>query len=404
MQNPAGLEKFTDGAAGASPRLLLITGSRRWTDAVRAAAADIGGIRVAVCPAREAVIRLAGAAEQYSHVLLQPGSADGWLAELLDLTAAAGSSSTEMFLLAPPEPPPPRVGVIRSASRRSVRKALSPSTAPPAPEEPDIQPGELHDALVSAMIDTRYQPIVRISDRKPVALEALARLNHPTRGTVLPDNFIPQIEDAGLAAQLTDLVGSRAFTDMKGPVGALGLLLTLNFPLDVLLVPEALARLDTRRQEAGIAADRIAIELTESRPVDDIAALGRAVEQVRNRGYRVSIDDIGPAVPRVRELLELPFTSVKLDKQVVQQSHQPDAKHFAEAAVQAARQRGMTVIAEGVEDVATWQRVQALGADCAQGFLVARPLSAAAVPIWFEAWVNRSALSSGSGEADPSAG
>ncbi len=252
-----------------------------------------------------------------------------------------------------------------------------------------MQLTELHDALDGAMIETRYQPIVRISDRQPIGLEALARLNHPTHGTLAPDYFVPQIEDAGLAAQLTDLVASCAFADMQGPIGALGLSISLNFSLDVLLVREARARLEVRRQEAGIAPRRIAIELTESRPVEDFAALHEAVEQLRADGYRIAIDDVGPGVPRLPELLALPFTSLKLDKDVVQRSDQPEMRRFLEPVMAAARKYQMGVVAEGVEDVETWNRMRALGAQFAQGFLAARPLPATAVPIWFEAWCNQ---------------
>jgi len=392
MQNCAAIASVDDDAALLSPSLLLIASSRRWKSAVHAAARELKGARVATCAAREAIIRLAGTAERYSHVLVQPGSADGWLTELVGLSAAAGCSSTEMLLLAPPDPPPPRVGVIRSADRRSVRQALSPPPDSANVDEPGMQTSELHDALAGAMIETRYQPIVRIADRQPIALEALARLNHPTRGTLLPDNFVPQIEDAGLAAQLTDLVGARAFADMAGQVGELGLLVTLNFPLDVLLVPEALARLDARREEAGIAPERVVIELTESRPVDDLTALARTLEDLRRRGYRVSIDDLAPGTPCLKELLALPFTSAKLDKHVVQTAEQPDCARFIESVVATAHRHAKLVIAEGVEDVPTWNRIQALGADYAQGFLVARPLPAAAVIVWYEAWMHRSAL------------
>lgn len=251
-----------------------------------------------------------------------------------------------------------------------------------------MQPHELHDALSGAMIETRYQPIVHMVDRRPVALEALARLNHPRRGTLLPEHFVPQIETAGLAAKLTDLMATRAFADMQGPVGKFGLLLALNFPLDVMVVAEALTQLETRRQQASLAAERIVVELTESRPVEDLKALARAVDHLRAGGYRVSIDDVGPAVPRVRELLALPFTSIKLDKQVVQGCNQTHTACFITSVVQAAHRRSMMVIAEGVEDVATWRDIHALGADYAQGFLVARPLVAEAVPAWFEAWIN----------------
>lgn len=392
MEHLADIGGSDSTSAGWPLRLLLVSDSQRWQRAVHAAAADIGGFSVATCAAREALIRLAGTTEIYSHILVQPGSAEGWLAELVDLSAASGSSTTEMLLLGAPKTLPPRVGVIRSADRHAVRQALRPSSVTAAGTEPRMHPTELPDALNGAMIETRYQPIVRIADRQPVALEALARLNHPIHGTLLPDVFVPQIENAGLAARLTDLVASRAFADMRGAIGPLGLIMTLNFPLDVLLVPEAVTRLETLRQESGIPASRVAIELTESRPVDDLAALARTLERLRAGRYRVSIDDICPAVPRIQELLALPFTTVKLDKQVVQQSDQPATARFVCDVVRDARRSGMQVIAEGVEDVPTWNRIRDLGADFAQGFLVARPLPATAVPVWFEAWANQPAF------------
>jgi len=247
---------------------------------------------------------------------------------------------------------------------------------------------ELHEALAGTMIETRYQPIVRLADRQPVALEALARLNHPTRGTLLADEFVPQIEDAGLAARLTDLVADLALADMAGPLLSADVLdITLNFPLDVLLVPDALQRLDARRRAAGVAAGQVIIELTESRPVEDLVTLGDVLERLRAAGYRVAIDDVSPAVPRVAELLELPFTSVKLDKAVVRQLPQvPALQDFVARIMDVARARQLSVVAEGVEDVATWRRMLALGVDHAQGFLIAHALPAAAVPIWLEAW------------------
>ena len=133
MQNCAAIAPTDDALL--SPSLLLIASSRRWKSAVHAAARELNGARVATCAAREAIIRLAGTAERYSHVLVQPGCADGWLTELVGLSAAAGCSPTEMFLLAPPGLPPPRVGVIRSADRHSVRQALSPASMRSATSE-----------------------------------------------------------------------------------------------------------------------------------------------------------------------------------------------------------------------------------------------------------------------------
>jgi EAL domain-containing protein (putative c-di-GMP-specific phosphodiesterase class I) len=255
---------------------------------------------------------------------------------------------------------------------------------------------EMQTALAGTMIETRYHPIVRIADRKAVAVEVLARLNHPARGTVLPDRFVPQMEDAGLAPALTEVVTRRAFADMAGSsLAPYGLQITLNFPLDVLLVPEAMRLLDAQRRDAGIAAEQIVIELTESRPVQDVPGLRRAIERLRRSGYGVLLDDIQPNVPKLQALLQLPFTGVKLDKDLVRfLGGNPALSDFTRGIVDIAKTRGLTVTAEGVEDAATWDRLAELGVDMAQGYLMARPLLAVALPIWLRRWSKRKHFSS----------
>ncbi|HEX5327282.1 MAG TPA: EAL domain-containing protein [Acetobacteraceae bacterium] len=247
---------------------------------------------------------------------------------------------------------------------------------------------ELKAALAGGMLETRYQPIVRLDTGAPVALEVLARLNHPALGTVLPERFVPLIEDAGLAAELIEHVAGSAFADMAGAaVASLGLSFGLNLPLEVLLVPAALERLDAQRRAAGIGVGRVVIELTESQPVTDLPRLRRATERVREAGYRMVIDDVSPSLPFVAELMELPFTGLKLDKKLVQgMGHRSGARSFVADTIATASRRGLTVIAEGVEELGTWRRLRAMGAHLAQGFLVAHPLTAVALPGWVAGW------------------
>jgi EAL domain-containing protein (putative c-di-GMP-specific phosphodiesterase class I) len=382
-----------DAVSGAAvaPRgemnLLLVSRSPQWAQAVDAAAEEIGGLLVSRCGARDALTRLAGTAEQYSHLLVEQDSSDGLLDALVDLTAETPGLDTEMLILGPSAVDRPHIGVIRSSNPSSVREALT-LRPPVGNTQRAMHLTELRDALARSMIETRYQPIVRMADRRPIALEALARLNHPTWGIVLPDRFVPQIENAGLAATLTDLVAARSFADMTGPsLAGRGLGITLNFPLDVLLMPEALARLEVQRLASGVPADRIMIELTESRPADDFAALRRSLEQLRAAGYRVAVDDVGPGVPDLDQLLRLPFTSLKLDKDLVRQVvDHSEATAFLQRTIDAAHAHGMQVVAEGIESPEIWHRMQSLGSDAAQGFLMARPLPVAAVPVWLEAW------------------
>ncbi len=129
------------------------------------------------------------------------------------------------------------------------------------------------------------------------------------------------------------------------------------------------------------------IELTESRPVEDFAALGRSLERLRTLGYRISIDDVGPAVKNLDKLLMLPFTGLKLDKSIVRLIGSPGPGSLvAPLVLDQARARGLTVVAEGVETRDMWEKLRALGVQEAQGYYIARPLPAAAVPVWLEAW------------------
>ena len=251
--------------------------------------------------------------------------------------------------------------------------------------------GSLAGVMAGVMIETRYQPIVRLADRRPVAVEVLARLSHPVHGTLLPHLFVPQMEDAGLAPALTEAVTGRAFADFADPsIVPHGLDIALNFPLDVLMVPQAMVLLDAQRRIAGIEAAQVVIELTESRPVEDVPGLRGAIERLRGAGYGVVIDDIQPSVPRLRALLELPFTGVKLDKDMVQLlGDDTGLRDFTLDVVGVARSRGLTVTAEGVEDQGAWDRLVGLGVDMAQGFLIARPMLAVAVPVWLRRWSKR---------------
>ncbi|HEY6432757.1 MAG TPA: EAL domain-containing protein [Acetobacteraceae bacterium] len=247
---------------------------------------------------------------------------------------------------------------------------------------------ELKAALDGGLVETRYQPIVRLDTGGLIGLEVLARLNHPRLGTILPEHFVPQLEDAGLAAELTERVAGSAFADIStASIAPFDVTIGINLPLDVLLVPAVLARLDAQRRAAGLRAAQVVIELTESQPVTDLPVLRRATERFRAAGYRALIDDVAPSVPFVLELMDMAFSGLKLDKDLVQAiPHSTESRAFARRIIALASARGLTVTAEGVEDLATWRRMRDMGAHHAQGFFVAYPLAAADVPDWILHW------------------
>jgi len=379
--------------------LLLLSGDQGWISAVRAAAAQlgVGSLAIAASPA-DAVRLLAEAGRPYSHLLLHPHSAGDLLPALIGLTAGDVGSGVTLVVLGPPEVlpeplTPMHIRVVRGTEDGWLRKVLLPSE-PSAANAGPLSEADLREALAASRIQARYQPIVRFSDQVPVGIEVLARLDHPTRGTLSPDLFIPAIERAGLARRLTEVIVQRAFDDWPGSaLTALDFFIAVNVPLDVLLMPGTLDMFETRCEHAGIPASRILIELTESLPVTDIPALRAAIEGFRARGYGLALDDVAPDLRDYEALMGLSFTAVKLDKDLVRES--PDstmAQAFLEDAILAARAADLTIIAEGVEESEIWDRMKSLGVDQAQGYLVARPLPLGAVRPWRESWLRSRGL------------
>jgi EAL domain-containing protein (putative c-di-GMP-specific phosphodiesterase class I) len=118
--------------------------------------------------------------------------------------------------------------------------------------------------------------------------------------------------------------------------------------------------------------------------------LAAAVHRLRGIGYGLAIDDVGPELRDHAPLLSLPFTMLKLDQLVVQETaRSPAARDFVGGAIDAARLAGLKVTAEGVEDEACWRRMDELGIEFAQGFLVARPMPHADIAGWHTSWTGR---------------
>jgi EAL domain-containing protein (putative c-di-GMP-specific phosphodiesterase class I) len=371
--------------------VLLVSDDPHWTTPVREAVAAEGGV-VETVSARAAMVRLAGTGAHLSHVLVDYNGADGFLGALSDLISDTASAGTALLLLGRPATAQPGAltgaKTIHLADRHAIAASLTAPVVPVLRNEPSLPPSELLDVIDGDMIEARYQPIVRLADRAIQAVEVLARLNHPIHGALTPDWFVPRFEDAGLSFTLTDLVSTRAFADRTGPhFAGLGIAIALNYPLKVLSHPNAALSLDQRCRVLGLPADQVQIELTESRPVEDFATLGSSLEHLRSLGYRISIDDVGPGVKNLDRLLTLPFSGLKLDKGIVRLigSAGPGGSYAAQV-IERARGRDMNVIAEGVETQECWDQLLALGVQEAQGYFIARPLPAAALRVWMEAW------------------
>ena len=376
-------------------KILLLCSDPAWGTAARFAVDRAAGetLEIADSP-KDALSRLVKPTHDFSHLLLEPSAAGPYINDLLGVTSGEAGSQVALVLLGPADSFADRRKVAHAPTPGDLADKLHPAVAPAAASRPHLSASDIAVAFRAGDVECRFQPIVRLEDRRPVGMEALARLHHADHGTIAPDLFIPQIERAGLSLRLTEAVAQGAMAAVDPAfLERHDLFMTINLPLDVLLFPESLTRIDGHRTTFGIPAKRILIELTESRPVIDIPTLAAAVEYWRDAGYSVAIDDMGPEMMNQLDLFNLPFTIVKLDKGVVLRSeHDLLARRYLQRTVDNAHSRSLKIIAEGIENQAMWNRLREMGVEYAQGFLIARALPASALPDWLEAWSAQTTL------------
>jgi EAL domain-containing protein (putative c-di-GMP-specific phosphodiesterase class I)/CHASE2 domain-containing sensor protein len=238
--------------------------------------------------------------------------------------------------------------------------------------------GELEDALRNGNITVLYQPKLNLETQAIDAVEALVRWHHPERGLLPPDCFIPLFEEHNRIDDLTLAVMAQAMVDMRGwcdrgltigvAVNISAALLTSNSFAD-----RALA-LITR---AGLPAQRLTFEVTESAQFENTDVAIATLERFRARGIRISMDDYGTGQSTLNYLKVLPLSELKIDRMFVSQAHvdKGDAM-LVRSTVQLAHELGLKVVAEGIEDPECLAFLVQIGCDYAQGFFIGRPLKA----------------------------
>lgn len=239
--------------------------------------------------------------------------------------------------------------------------------------------------LANGEVTVHYQPVVRFADRCPVMVEALARWHRPP-DAIPPDRFVPLAESAGLVRTLSLLVAGQAARDLAPLWQGLRLAVSLNLPLGLLLQRDLPAWLGQCLATGGMAPAQVSIELTETTEVLDRSTLHHALLRLRSAGYRVMLDDLILHDNR-GWLFGLPFAGFKLDRSLVEGlPEDAHARGEVRRLVRLAERGGRVVIAEGISDRRLWQAARGLGVHHAQGFLVGRPLPAAALPAWSAGW------------------
>jgi diguanylate cyclase (GGDEF)-like protein len=255
---------------------------------------------------------------------------------------------------------------------------------------------DLHQAIDrDAELFMVYQPIVRIADRALIAVEALARWNHPRLGVIPPDRFIGLAAQKGLMLPLgLKLAGlairQAALWHARFP-GACPLV-NINVSPVQFAAGDVIADLVKLLRQHGLPENGFCLEVTEG----DFANADtiRALQDARQRGFKVSMDDFGVGYSSLGQLPRLPLTSVKLDRSFIVHAERAHDAPMLTAVVQLVHALKLDVVAEGVETQDQLDLVADCGCDAVQGYLYSRPLSPEALDVWLSGNVPLAAPSS----------
>ena len=249
------------------------------------------------------------------------------------------------------------------------------ATLDEALSERDALEHALREGIAAGQLVPYYQPIVDLKHRKVRSLELLCRWRHPERGLLAPDKFIKLAEDTGLIGPLTMSLLRQACKDLaRFPAHwRLSLNVAPQQIQDETLVPELLAILVA----AGVPAQRLDVELTETALVNDTARARDVILALKRAGMTVTLDDFGTGYSSLSYLAEMTFDKIKIDRSFVRTLRdRPQSAKIVDAIIGLSRSLGVDTVAEGVETEEEALMLQGLGCNSGQGYLFGRPARA----------------------------
>ena len=238
--------------------------------------------------------------------------------------------------------------------------------------------GELRRGIAQGELFLHYQPKAVLAQDRIVGVEALVRWQHPDRGVLAPDEFVPLAERTGLTHALTRFVLEEALGQLHQwlEVG-LDLDLAVNLSARDLLdesLPGTIVKLLAANQ---VPPARLELEVTESVILADPLRARRILLALGEIGVRIAIDDYGSGYSSLSYLKHLPVNGIKIDRSFVLNMEQDESDAvIVRSTIELGRSLGLSVVAEGVETATTWALLKSLGCELAQGFYLSRPLPA----------------------------
>ena len=248
---------------------------------------------------------------------------------------------------------------------------------------------DLRNALERDEFRLEYQPIISLADGRITGFEALIRWEHPRRGLLAPDDFLPFAEDSGFIVHIGWWVLEHATTQMaewlrRFPEQA-DLTVSVNLSATQFQEPDLVERIDAILARAGILPSALKLEITESVLGEDDRKFTAAIAALRRRGVRLCIDDFGTGTSSLGRLHTFPVDTLKIDRSFVRQiGFSGNSARLVETIVALSHTLGMASVAHGVETREQLEFLRQLGPEFAQGFLFSAPRMAADIEALLE--------------------
>ena len=262
---------------------------------------------------------------------------------------------------------------------------------------------ELRDGIGRDELVLHFQPKCQTRTGEVVGAEALVRWQHPTRGLLMPDQFIPVAENTGLISPVTLVVLETAIRQARVWLdGGRRLGVAVNLSVRHLTDLELPRQVEAALLRHGLPPELLTLEVTESTIMNDPSRAVLVLAGLRELGVRIAVDDYGTGYSSLAYLKRLAVDELKIDMSFVMGMLTNDSDAvIVRSTIELGHNLGLQLVAEGVEDAATWQLLLPLGCDVLQGYHISRPLAADRFWAWLQEWEHRPAMAGAEQEVDP---
>jgi EAL domain-containing protein (putative c-di-GMP-specific phosphodiesterase class I) len=255
---------------------------------------------------------------------------------------------------------------------------------------PAMSIDEIRQALKDDEFEPRFQPKVDLATGQVKGVEAFARWCHPQHGVLRPIAFIPVLESNGemntfeWAIVEKCIEACRLWNDQGFPISV-----SINLSSSSLVKPGFAEKISEQALRCGVAEHQIILEVTEAATNSNVPYFLENLARLRMKGFGISVDDYGMGHSSMQELMQVPFTELKIDRSFVAGASQNQAlEHVLSSSLEICRKLNRVSVAVGVETQHDWDFLRKLGCNYAQGYYIAKPMIGSAMVMWMQEWAH----------------